>query len=375
MKKLNNLNGNFEYELLDKNQHVVGLREKLTVLYPHHYSDILWWELHDPSLESEGYYKLFYYEQSVLKHIILFKYFSETQRKIFQISKKCTISVEDIENISYILFYEFDKVQQIIFQEIFEPDLKQSPKMVFEKPINDIIISDLPNSMDVYMKSLGKPTRKKIQLMTNRIARDFPDFKVHYYEKNDILFEQIEKLVSLNRIRMITTGEKPGITDTDCKILYQYALTSGFGFLCVCVIDGKIVGGTLNFIIGERAYLQVIAHDNLYNQYSMGQIALVNVTKFLIEEKKNIKYFHLMRGSQEYKFRHGGISHDLYTIRVFRNNDVRYFGRKSVSIIKKYFRKYKIKLRSNKIIFTIYTKLKKMKTKLMYFKRNKKASS
>ena len=73
MKKTSNMNGDFEYELLDVNQQVTDLREKLALLYATPFADILFWELYDASLASHGYYKLFYYEQNVLRHIIMFK--------------------------------------------------------------------------------------------------------------------------------------------------------------------------------------------------------------------------------------------------------------------------------------------------------------
>ena len=353
MKKLSNLNGDFEYELLDENQQVADLREKLVVLYSSPFADILWWELYDPSLTNNGYHKLFYYEQNELKHIILFNYSAKAQKKIFVVNEKIKISIDSIENICYILFYEFAIIEQIIFEKVFESDQKQSPKMIFDKTSNDVIIPNLPNNMDAYMKSLGSSTRKKINLMTNRIAKDFPDFKVYFYEKSDILYEQIEKVVLLNRNRMKTKGEISLLNDTECKIRYQYASTSGFGFLCACEIDGKIIGGTINSVIREHAYMHIIAHDNSYNKYSVGQIALIHATKYLIEEK-NIKYYHLLGGTLEYKFRHGGINHELYTIRVFRNNDIFYFFRKIMSVIR-------TKSKNNKTIICIYTKLRKIK--------------
>jgi len=362
MKKLSNSNGNFEYELLDQKQPVVDLRDQLAGLYSSPFADILWWELRDLSLINNGYYKLFYYEQSVLKHIILFKYSAELPGKIIVLTHTFKISSENIENISCILFYEFDKLQQIIFENIFEPKPKKLPKMVFERGLNDIVIF-LPDTLDTYMKSLGMSTRKKIRLIQNRIAKDFPDFKVHYNENGDILFKQIERLISLNKDRMIVTGKKSFLTDTDCKLLYQYASTSGFGLLCLCTIDDKIIGGTINYVIGEHAYMHVISHDNSYNKYSIGQIALFNATKYLIEEK-NIKYYHLMSGSQDYKFRHGGIYHDRYIFWVFRNNGVHYFWRKTMSSFKENGRKYKARLRTNKIINSFFIKLEKIKMKI-----------
>jgi len=364
------MNGDFEYELLDNRQQDTDLRRKLADLYSTPFADVLRWELRDPSLKNHGYYKLFYYEQSVLKHIIPFKYSAETSKKIIVFNKGFTISLKDIDQICRILFNEFKKLQQIIFERIFVHNPEQLPKMVIENDQNDIIIP-LPESMDTYMKSLGKSTRKQINWMSNRIERDFPGFKVHYFEKSDISFEKIQELVLLNRNRMKAKGIKSYNTDEECKLLHQYASTSGFGFLCVNTIDDKIVSGTINTVIGEHAYLEVIAHDDTYNQYSLGKMALVNATKYLIEEK-NIKYYHMLAGAAKYKYLHGGIDYERYAFRIFRNYGLNYLLLKIKVAIRNDYEKYMQKLkdqefykkiRNNRNIYNFFITLRKIKAK------------
>jgi len=357
MKKLSNLTGTFEYELLDENQQIIDIREKLALLYFTPFTDILWLELHNPSLKNIGYHKLFYYEQSVLTHIILFKYSTKKGKTIFILNKQFNISVKQIENICRILFCEFDNVQQVIFENVFESNPIQSAKMLIEKTSSDVVILDMPQSMDTYMKSLGASIRKNIKNLSNRIARDFPDFAIHYYENSDISFEQIVKIVSFNRSRMKTKGIISALNDAACKILYQYASASGYGFLCVCTVNGIIISGTINSIIGEHGYLHVIAHDNTYNKYSVGQITLINTIKYLIE--KNIKYHHL-GGTAEYKFRLGGINHGLYTFRVFRSNNVHYCWGKIVCALRVIYKKFRQRLKANTTIYRLYIKLNKV---------------
>ena len=365
MKKSTILNADVEYELLDENQQDVDLRKKITVLYSTPFADILWWELNDPSLISKGYYKLFYYEQTVLKHIILFKYTAKTQKNIKVLNQEFKISLTDIENICYILFNEFNRVQQIIFEKIFEPSSKQSPKIVFEKTLfNDVIISDMPKSMNDYLNSLRASTRKKFRLMMNRFVKDFPDFKVYHFEKNDILLEQIEKVVSWNKSRMKTKGIISQLNEKECKILHQYVSSSGFGYLCLFEIGGQMMSGVIISMIGEHAYGHVIAHDSFYDQYSVGRIALLHTIEYMAE-KKNIKHYHLLSGTQEYKFRFGGISHDLYTCRIFRNHNIYYFWGKTMSALIENYRKYRRKLRNSKTIYNFYIKLNKIKIEKM----------
>jgi len=348
MKKFDDIDCHIEYELLDEKQQDADLREKLIYLYSSVFSDILWWELHFTSLTKNGCYKLFYYEHSELKHIILFTYSPKDSKKIVVLNKQFSISSEHLQNICQILFNEFNKVQQIVFEKIFDYNIQKAPKMAFEISWdNDIVIPDLPETMDAYMKSLGKRTRKKINLMSSRIEKDFPDFKVHFFEKNDISYERIENVILMNRRRMCAKGGKSIFDDNECHTLYEYTSAS-FGFLCICEINGKDVGGMIISVIGEHAYGHVLSHDEAYNEYSIGQITLAQATKYLIEEKK-VKHFHLGDGDQEYKYRHGGVNHKSYIIRVFRNNNIYFFFWKMVCALKdihrKIERKYKIEYR------------------------------
>ena len=355
MKKLSVLNCDFEYELLGENQQVIDLREQLAVLYPSPFTDILLWELYDPSLTKNGYYKLFYYEQSVLKHIILLKYSAKAPKKIFVINKQYNITLKNIENVCNILFYEFDKVRQIIFENIFEPTPQQAPKMIFKKTSNDVIILNLPNTMDAYLKSLGSTVRKSLRNSQNRLDKDNINCKVSFYEGEKITREQFDILVKFNRDKMKDMGIISDLNDTESNVLHQYASTSGFGYLCVCAINDQIICGDFFTIMGEHAYMHFGGYDHLYQKYSIGRINLLNITKYLIEEK-NIKYQHFLCGEQEYKFMHGGVDHDLYTLWVFRNNDVFYFCRKFMIEFRK-------KLKNNKIIYDFYSKLEKIKIK------------
>jgi len=244
-------------------------------------------------------------------------------------------------------------VQQIIFENIFEPTPKQAPQLIFKKTSNDVIIENLPNTMEAYLKSLGSTVRKSLRNSQNRLDKDNLKYEVSFYEGEKITREQFDTLVKFNRDKMKDMGIISDLNDNESNVLHQYASTSGFGYLCVCTINGQIICGDFFTIIGEHAYMHFGGYDNLYHKYSIGRINLINVTKYLIEEK-NIKYQHFLCGDQEYKFMHGGVDHDLYTFWVFKKNNIFY-------LYKKFMIEFRKKLKNNKIIFDLYSKLGKMK--------------
>ena len=363
MKKLSNVNGDFEYELLDENQQDADLRKKLTDLYSSPYSDILRCELHDPSIADSHCYKLYYYEQSVLIHLLLFKYSAESSKKIMIINEQFRISTTNIENICNILFQEFKKVKEVIFKNIYEPSSKKSSNMnvIFDKTSNDVII-DLPESMDEYFKLIGKMRHKDYKRCVNNIVRDFPDFTTLYYVNNDIHFEQINKMKEWKKDRMDNIGRKNILDDDKSAQIYEYSRINGV--LSACENKGEIIGGSISWFLGKHAYSPVTSYDVSYGKYSIGNTLFVIEIKYLIEEKK-IKYFHLGDGFEEYKFRFGGINHDLYTVHIYRNA-IMYSLKKMVNMpiaLKKYiyseWRENIIKkLKKNKKINQFYYTIK-----------------
>lgn len=354
--------GYYEYELFGEEQHDNALREKLTGLYSTPLSDILWWEVRDPSIANKKYYKLYCYKQGILKHIILFKYFTDSCKKIFILNQEFAISVKDIEQICNVLFDKFNTVKQIIFKHIFVIGPKNNSNMVIYKSSDDIIILNLPKSIDTYMNTLGNSTRKHIKLCSNHLIKKNPDFNVQFYENSNISLEQVKKVIEMNAIRMTSKGVIPLIDETECKAIYNY-ISSGNGLLCVCTINGEIIGATINSIIGEHAYMHIISHNELYNKYSLGQIALFNTTKYLIEQK-NINNYHLLHGDQEYKFRNGGINHDLYTIQIYKNKNMNMYYEKMMKAVKvncsKYWKIQKTRLKKDKFIYDSVKRIKKI---------------
>ena len=156
----------------------------------------------------------------------------------------------------------------------------------------------------------------------------------------------------------MTKGKIVDPTNSENKIFYQYASISGICHLCVCGDDGKIVGGMINFILGEHAYGYVIGHDKSYDYCTLGEIVLMHTIDYLIEGK-NIKYFHLLNGTQAYKYHHGGINHYLYNVMVFKNNDINYYGYKTINSCKVKYTTLRRRIKQNKTIFRFYSNLKR----------------
>lgn len=303
---------NIEYEILNEDVLIDDLEEKLHKLYQSPFSDITYLNLQNSSITENACCKLVIHENSVLKHIILFKYKGK-EKKIAILNQCIKMSTSDVETICEALFHKFSHVQQIVFSYLFMVNKEKKEKIIY-KMISDDSILELPESMNEYLKTLDKKTRKYFQYYEHRIEKELPDFEVVYSEKQNIRLEQVEQVVQLNRDRMKNKGIRSGVTGILCEKSYQYARLNGF--LCLCCDKGNIIGGTICSVVGEHAFVHTVAHDDHYQKYSIGQIALIKTIQYAIDNK--IKQIHLLWGDFDYKSRLLCKKCDLFTVVKYR---------------------------------------------------------
>jgi len=357
MKKVGNTN--FGYVLWDKHTTPHNLRKQLITLYETPWCDPVFLNLLCLPVSEDNCFKLFLYENETLKHIVLFQGKGGSARHINVLNHCFKISQQDIETICNIIFSEYIQCKKITFPFLFLEEEGKKPLMLFYKRQSDIII-DLPESMDVYMKSLGNHTRKSVKVSRNSIEKDHPDFKISFFEAEHISSEQVISLMGFNRERMKSKGKTCLSDDQECENIFQYAHNEGG--LVLCTIGENIIGGTINFMLGEHAYLDVIAHDNAYSKYRAGYLALTGTIQYLIERK--IRYFHLLwgeedvkyRNSGDYKYRFLGKDHILYDVLVCKNR-TEYVLNSYLFTIRSLIKTLKKKLKKNVMLNNIYKKI------------------
>ena len=311
--QLKNLSDSIRYVILNEHITVQNLQEQLITLYKTPWCDPVYLNMLDSSvLVNMDCSKLFLYENDILKHIILFKY-NRKVKHINILNHYFKTSMQDIETIRNIIFDEYKNVKKITFPYLRFEKVEKKPLMTLYEQHTDKII-ELPESMSDYMKLLGASTRKNIHLYQNRIAKQIPDYKMTVIEGENISREQITSLVELNRSRMKSKGKTCENNDAEIDIYYRYARIRGV--VCLGTVNDTIISGTINFVFKDHVYFYVIAHDNAYNKFRAGQIALVGTIQNMIERK--MKYFHCLWGDEDYKQRLGGIPHALYDVTFFR---------------------------------------------------------
>jgi len=346
----------FEYALLDNYTTIQNLQERLDELYQTPWCDPAYLNIQDSSFSGDSCFKLFLYENEILKHIILFQ--KKGERYVLVQNHCFKITLQEIEIIRDIFFSEYRNVRKIKFPFLFLDQVEKRPRMILFQLQTDMII-ELPESMDIYMKMLGQKTRKRIKDCQKSIEKDYPDFNVSFHEGEDISREQIFKIVELNRDRMVSKGKTCLNDNTICENIFRYARSKGG--LCICTVNKNVIGGTINYVLGEHAYLYIIAHDHAYSKYNAGFIALACTIKYLIEKK--MKYYHLLWGDGtekgNYKSRFLGENHWLHDVIIYRNN-ADFFLNSIYFAVRKLIKTIKDRVDENTTLMKIYRKIRNL---------------
>lgn len=96
----------------------------------------------------------------------------------------------------------------------------------------------------------------------------------------------------------------------------MYQLIARWGGYVVYRINGKIIAGTLVFIYGEQMYLSVIAHDDDYGKYNVGNLVLLKTIEWAIQS--NIEVFHFLWGRCDYKVRFKSEQRNMYNVEIYK---------------------------------------------------------
>lgn len=181
------------------------------------------------------------------------------------------------------------------------------------------VIVNLPPEKDEYFASLGKQKRQQLPRYWRRVQREFNDrVSVLFRRNGDIDIEQITRLVEFNQTRMAAQGKANATALESQKQHRRAALTQKSGLLCTMEADGRVLGGTFNYIHNDEAFLIVIAHDPALERLNIGHLCLWRTVEHVIE--LGIRRYHLLWGKKLYKTQFGGMDHQASMTFIARQN-------------------------------------------------------
>jgi CelD/BcsL family acetyltransferase involved in cellulose biosynthesis len=170
----------------------------------------------------------------------------------------------------------------------------------------------IPNTIEDYIKGLGKSTKKEINYKTNKITKNFSSVEYLYLYDKDVSLEIIKKLFIVYKERRLYKFGKEKFTSQYYSFLEDYIYKNQHKFLSLIKIDNNIAAFTLGFISkNRRLEVLIVSIDNQYLKYSVGIILIYRTICELISKRKsiNIDYYDLTIGDELYKLKLGGAYH------------------------------------------------------------------
>ncbi len=182
-----------------------------------------------------------------------------------------------------------------------------------------ITIVPLPTTKEEYLSQLGKNKRKQLPQWYRRINRYFNDEVELRFEKGqDIRLEDVIQLECLNRDRR--AGKGKGVDPVDVIRQRQtqlFPMTQRLGLLTTLRHKGEVIGGNLNFLYHDKAYMVVTGHTPELEELRIGNVAIWKTMEYLIDH--NYKACNFLWGRKFYKTQFLGIEYP-WTIHILSSN-------------------------------------------------------
>jgi Acetyltransferase (GNAT) domain len=172
-----------------------------------------------------------------------------------------------------------------------------------------ITIATLPTSKDEYLSLLGKNKKKQLPQYLRRLYKHFDEaIEIRHQSKGEIKLEEVIQLELLNRERRATKGK--GV-DSQREIEERQKnlmpLIESSGFMLTIRNNGKIIGGTLNFIHGKDSFMLVTGHDSANDNLRIGFLGIWKTIEYLIDN--GIGTFNFLWGRKPYKTQFLGVEY------------------------------------------------------------------
>ena len=185
--------------------------------------------------------------------------------------------------------------------------------------LEDIVLR-LPVSSNLYFSSLGKSTRQNISHYSKVVRRQFPSYQFKIFAAQDATDALIRDIVQLSNARIAAKDQVSLHDEEKTKKLLQ--LIHVHGFVGVILIDDHVCAGAICSKLGANYFLHVLAHDPLYDRYSLGTLCCYLTTCESIAVGGET--FHFLWGRMDYKYRLRGAQLDLQRVVVYRSR-LQYF--------------------------------------------------
>jgi hypothetical protein len=254
------------------------------------------------------------YVERIDEKLISLILFERKAEIVTVLNEVIAISDIELERFSHYIFGRFGDVTVIQLRAVAAEMTQVTFPFQRQNYLEDIVI-DLPDSTESYLAGLGKNLRRNLRRCRSKLEKSNPSFSFDISENDAVKVQAVRDVVALNRARMLGKDKVPAIDDMEAERLAAQVREGGL--VCVGTINGKVCAGAICFRTGNNYFLTVIAHDSMYDVYSMGILCCAQMICECID--RGAEEFHFLWGRYDYKFALNGVQRDLYQVAIYRS--------------------------------------------------------
>lgn len=224
------------------------------------------------------------------------------------------IDARQLEQFARAVFSAYRTVDAIALHALWiQGDFRQWPLLQTE--FSEDYLLSLPETADAWRASLSSQTREKLRYHHRRSCRKQPDFQFRQIDAKDITDEQFDRVLQMNRARMMHKGRSFNRDANETQSLRW--LMRECGQISVIEIGGEICAGLLCTRMENSIFMHVIAHDPRHDDLRLGFLCCALTIEAAINS--GAQRFHFLWGFYDYKVRLGGQRQALYRALIFRS--------------------------------------------------------
>ena len=169
----------------------------------------------------------------------------------------------------------------------------------------------LPSSWDAYLHSLSKKQRHEVRRKERNLERDH-QVELIFLQNSTNITDEITRFIELMRNEEVKADFLTTSTEKFLLGLAEAAQEAGCLNLASLMLDGKQAAVYLNFIYDNKLWVYNTGWNPEFSKASPGWMLLVRLIRWSIEN--GLDEVDLMRGSEEYKYRFGGIDRQVVQV-------------------------------------------------------------
>lgn len=224
------------------------------------------------------------------------------------------IEDHDIRRFASYVFTKFNTAQVISFRAI-QSDFDGLPFFYQRFNYLEDYVANLPAGADDFTAMLGKKTRNNMRRCLKRIKEDFSSFSYRVHSGDAVDEQLVRDIFRLRSTRVAARNTKPAVDDTEIRTLLN--LVRECGLVGVATIDGRVCAGAITCRTGPNYFLRILAHDPMYNKYSLGRLCCyLTISDCIV---RGAREFHFLWGRSDYKTSFLGVRRDLDYLAIYRS--------------------------------------------------------